>query len=142
MQSLFQQGESVAGFARRVGVPAANVHTYLRGMNPQVDKLVRIATACGVTVDWLATGQGIRLASDLQAVETSMQNAKTRAQGATATFDDLQRLKTAIATIEEGLGGKPLSPEKKAEAVMLVYALLTNPAVRRDSVVALLTKVV
>ena len=43
---------------------------------------------------------------------------------------------------DDGCGGKPLSPEKKAEAVMLAYALLTNPAVRRDSVVALLTKVV
>lgn len=72
LRSLIE-GESIAGFARRVGVPEANIHTYLRGMSPQMDKLVRIADACDVTVDWLATGRGIRRAADMRKAEKALQ---------------------------------------------------------------------
>ena len=66
IKELRRSGESVAGFARRVGVPEANIRTYLyNGMCPRADKLVRIAAACGVSVDWLATGRGERTPSKL-----------------------------------------------------------------------------
>lgn len=77
LRSLIE-GESIAGFARRVGVPEANIHTYLRGMSPQMDKLVRIADACGVTVDWLATGRGIRRAVDMRKAEKALQDGAFR----------------------------------------------------------------
>ena len=66
IKELRRSGESVAGFARLVGVPEANIRTYLyNGMCPRADKLVRIAAACGVSVDWLATGRGERTPSKL-----------------------------------------------------------------------------
>jgi len=74
LRSLIE-GESIAGFARHVGVPEANIHTYLRGMTPQMDKLIRIATACGITVEWLATGRGIRSAAAMRKAEKSQHNA-------------------------------------------------------------------
>lgn len=42
-------------------------------MTPQMDKLVRIANACGVTVEWLATGRGIRRAIDMRKAEKALQ---------------------------------------------------------------------
>jgi len=48
---------SVSAFARSVGLPEANVRTYLTGRKPSIEKVVQIADACGVTVDWLAAGR-------------------------------------------------------------------------------------
>lgn len=51
--------EPVASFARRCGIPEANLRSYLAGTNkPVYDKLARIADVAGVTLDWLATGRG------------------------------------------------------------------------------------
>ena len=136
IQELRRNGESIAGFARRVGVPEANIHTYLRGMNPQVDKLVRIARACGVTVDWLATGRGERSAVSVQPVE----NKETAPRAAAAGGDvlDVDRLSAAIAAIEEGLGGKPLPPAQKAAAILHAYTLLSAPGSTPAAVIHLL----
>lgn len=43
-----------------------------------MDKLVRIADACGVTVDWLATGRGIRRAVDMRKAEKALQGGAFR----------------------------------------------------------------
>ncbi|MDD3553245.1 MAG: helix-turn-helix transcriptional regulator [Deltaproteobacteria bacterium] len=50
--------EPVAAFARRCGLPEATIRSYLNGKKPVYDKLVRIADAAGVSIDWLATGRG------------------------------------------------------------------------------------
>lgn len=128
--------ESVSAFSRRVGIPEANIRTYLRGMNPQVDKLVRIATACGVTVDWLATGRGERSAAARQPVE----NKETAPRAAAAGGDvlNVDRLSAAIAAIEEGLGGKPLPPAQKAAAILHAYTLLSAPGSTPAAVIHLL----
>ncbi len=52
--------DSVSSFARRCGLPEATIRSYLEGKKPVFDKLVKIADAAGVTVDWLATGRGPR----------------------------------------------------------------------------------
>lgn len=110
-------GESIAGFARRVEVPEANIHTYLRGMTPHLDKLIRIADACGVTVEWLATGRGIRRASDMRRAEKSLQDGDFRVIDGEArplTAEDmaasLPRRLAALAALIEGLE----SPKEQA----------------------------
>lgn len=50
--------ESVSAFARRCGMPEATIRSYLDGKKPVYDKLVRIADAAGVSLEWLATGRG------------------------------------------------------------------------------------
>lgn len=53
--------EPVASFARRCGFSEGLIRAYLKDdKRPGMDKLVRMADAAGVTVDWLATGRGPR----------------------------------------------------------------------------------
>ena len=42
----------------RSGISLASLGNYLRGRDFQTETLVALAEACGVTVEWLATGQG------------------------------------------------------------------------------------
>jgi transcriptional regulator with XRE-family HTH domain len=49
---------TVSSFARSCGLPEATIRSYLDGRKPVFDKLVKIANAAGVTLDWLATGKG------------------------------------------------------------------------------------
>jgi transcriptional regulator with XRE-family HTH domain len=49
--------DTVSAFARRCGMAEATIRSYLDGKKPVYDKLVKIADAAGVTVDWLATGR-------------------------------------------------------------------------------------
>jgi len=57
--------ETVSSFARRCKLPEATIRSYLDGKKPVFDKLVKIADAAGVTVDWLATGRGPRTRAEL-----------------------------------------------------------------------------
>ena len=50
--------ESVRNFAKRAGIPPSSLQHVLEGGKPNVEKLVAIADAGGVSVDWLATGRG------------------------------------------------------------------------------------
>jgi len=47
-----------AAFAARAGVPQSTLRGTLKHGNPQLETLVAIARAGGVTVEWLATGEG------------------------------------------------------------------------------------
>lgn len=59
--------EPVASFARRCGIPEANLRNYLTGTNkPVYDRLAAIAEVAGVTLDWLATGRGPKRRADAQ----------------------------------------------------------------------------
>lgn len=61
--------ESVAAFARRCGFSETLVRKYLRGSLPSSANLTKMATVAGVTVDWLATGQGVRTRAELLALQ-------------------------------------------------------------------------
>lgn len=50
-------GSSVAAFARKCGVSETVMRKYLNGAMPGSDKLIQIAEANGVSVQWLATGR-------------------------------------------------------------------------------------
>lgn len=51
-------GESVHAFSRRAGLPDSTLRNYLAGSMPGVDKLLVLAEATNVTLDWLAAGRG------------------------------------------------------------------------------------
>ena len=60
-QRLKQAVESTGGpssVSRRSGIPLATLRTYLNGRDVRLGALVALADACGVTVEWLATGRG------------------------------------------------------------------------------------
>lgn len=48
------------GFARDVGIGETSLRQYLAGGTPGLDKVVQIAAATGVSIEWLATGEGPR----------------------------------------------------------------------------------
>lgn len=51
-------GESVHAFSRRAGIADSTLRNYLAGSMPGVDKLLVLAEAADVTLDWLAAGRG------------------------------------------------------------------------------------
>lgn len=74
--------EPVASFARRCGFSEGLIRSYLKDdKRPGMDKLVRMADAAGVTVDWLATGRGPRTRAEAR---EAAQN-----QGDSASLDAL-----------------------------------------------------
>ena len=51
--------ESVRAFGRKVGISDTTIRKYLTGeTEPTISRLVGIAVACGVALEWLATGEG------------------------------------------------------------------------------------
>ncbi len=59
--------ETVSSFARKCGLAESVLRTYLKdGRMPPLDKALAIAAAAGVSVDWLATGNGARVAAQVQ----------------------------------------------------------------------------
>lgn len=67
LRLLTTEYSSVSEFARRCGFHESVIRSYLNdGKSPAMNRLVRIAEVCGVTIDWLATGKGIKYARDLR----------------------------------------------------------------------------
>lgn len=87
--------------------------------DPDAGYLAAISAA-GADVTYILTGRRERPASELT---------------------DRARLRAAIEVIEEGLGDKRLPPDKKAEAILVAYDLLSEPAATRAKVIELISRV-
>lgn len=59
-------GEKPGSFAKRTGIGDSTIRRYLAGTMPGVDKLLELATALGVTLDWLAAERGPMRPGDQQ----------------------------------------------------------------------------
>lgn len=67
---------SIADFSRQCRVPESTIRSYLvRGKTPGMEHLTDISSACGVTVDWLATGKGIKYVRDLKHAQERLNGA-------------------------------------------------------------------
>lgn len=55
---LALKGESVHAFAARAKIGDSTMRKYLSGSEPGLDKVIRIARAARVRLEWLATGSG------------------------------------------------------------------------------------
>lgn len=74
--------QSVSGFARQCGGMAeSTLRNILSGALPRSDHLTAIAVAAGVTVDWLATGKGVKYSKDLKAAIDRLDGAPPGAAG-------------------------------------------------------------
>ena len=109
-------GEAVAAFARRCGFTESLVRKYLAGSQPSAENLVVLATTAGVSIEWLATGRGIRRAVDMRKAEKAMQDGALR--------------------VIEG-DPRPLNPEerdasttRRLDAIARLVADLDNPQER------------
>lgn len=52
-----QTGHNGADLARETGLAPANISRYLKGRIPAAEELLKISRACGVTMEWLLTGE-------------------------------------------------------------------------------------
>ncbi|KAA6184237.1 helix-turn-helix transcriptional regulator [Thiohalocapsa marina] len=95
-----------AAFAQKCGISETVLRKYLSGVSvPGADKLTEIARVAGVSLTWLATGEG--------------------APDGVDNVLDTDLLRTVMAGVEEGLaaiqGRMPL--EKKAELIAMLYEM-------------------
>lgn len=67
--------KSVSAFARECGMNESTLRYILSGSFPRTDHLTAIANASGVTIDWLATGRGIKYIRDLKHAEENLRSA-------------------------------------------------------------------
>ena len=59
------KGMSQKDFAKKIGVPASNLSNYEKGNIPTLEKLLKIADAAGVSLDWLCDYQPVPTLKDL-----------------------------------------------------------------------------
>jgi transcriptional regulator with XRE-family HTH domain len=123
------KGEPLRAFASRADVNEGTLRNLLSGGLPKLDSLVRIAGAAGVSVQWLATGEG------------AMRPGEPGAGGLQA--DELDLLQDIVEVTDELLEeyGIRLSGAKRARVYRLLLELAREdetPAVDREKVVQLI----
>lgn len=108
------KGKSSANaFAQECGISESVFRKYLAGVSvPGADKLVDIARVGGVSLVWLATGEG------------APSGAGAGTPGPSGPVDEAL-LETVIESVEAGLQqiGGQLSPAKKAKLVAAIYRI-------------------
>ena len=94
-------------------VSVGSLQRYINEENmPPFDVAARLCLAAGVRLEWLATGEGPMLTSEIAAPAAAL---------------DEKSLRTALELVEEALEGRQLAPALRAELVGHVYALIVAP---------------
>lgn len=104
---------SANAFAQKCGISESVFRKYLASASvPGADKLVDIARVAGVSLVWLATGEG-SASGDL--ADPSRETGPV----------DEALLETVIESVEAGLEqiGGALSPDKKAKLIAAIYRI-------------------
>ena len=106
--------EPIASFSRRCGFGESLMRKYLAGSLPSVTKLASIAKTSGVTIDWLATGKGIKYTRDLKQAEERLRGAPP------AVFPELP---------------PELEPYRKRLDALLIYLSMIEDAEERSQII-------
>ncbi len=95
--------ETVSSFARKCGLAESVLRTYLKdGRMPPLDKALAIAAAAGVSVHWLATGQGASVAAQVPAAYAVAAAGSARAEAPPLAVAVLQQaLEEVLASADE-----------------------------------------
>lgn len=131
-------GQSVSAFALKCGVGESLVRKYLAGSIPSMDKAAQIARANGVTVEWLATGEGPKERSALSqlglardaAVKFVMKRSSVPEPVASQLMEEAFREQLDLAGLEQRHGGEypehraaePAAPYRAVNLKMLAAA--------------------
>lgn len=102
------------------GIPLRTLANLLDGQEMKVGQLVRLAAACQVSLDWLATGRlPVHPVEQLARFE-----AATGMHEETAPLDQ-DALETVLVVLDDQLrdAATALAPAKKAKIVAMLYAL-------------------
>ncbi len=150
------KGETrVSEFARKCGIGESLVRKYLAGAIPSTDNALKIARANGVTLDWLATGEGGRAPSSGQVAESPaagysyipLLDVRARA-GATGSIVETEQVLDVLAFKEDWIRrelrsspgdlrliyveGDSMEPDLRAGDIILIDHTDTNA--RREGV--------
>lgn len=109
--------ESLRSFARQAGLSDSVVHKYTHGVSyPTLDRLVAMAHAAEVNIEWLATGEGPKRAGDRQKVGES-----ATAQSANVVDAEvLEDVLVALRARQDRLGRR-FKPRNEARLVSEIY---------------------
>lgn len=108
--------------AQKTGLPRRTLGNYLAGRNePKTSGLAAIAKAAGVSVAWLATGEG-----PMRPADQAPPPGPAEAQAAYQIAIPQELIATALQAIEEWLDefNRRLPPAKKAEVVVLLCEMV------------------
>lgn len=109
--------EAKLSFARRADVAESVLRKYLNGAMPSTDRLVRLADAAGVSIEWLATGKGPRKRPITVEVPPGSA-AKLYTQPMKQALLDI-----VIKAVSEAVADRPVTPAAFMELVAVAYPL-------------------
>lgn len=112
-----------------LGIPFSTIQKYEMDISkPGADAIIRLINA-GINATWLLTGQGPMLVADT----VTQPNAPVGDLVEPLVVLDMQRLQLAIKTLEQALAKhhSTLQPDKKAEAIKLMYLMLEEEDKKR-----------
>lgn len=119
----------IAGSGERLSqisaIPRRTLESYLSGQSePNVSRLVALAEAVGVSVEWLATGEG-EMMRDARDEPPAFDVGLPLPQHRGAASVDTALLKLCVEELEDHLDRKrlQLSATKKAEVISLLYEI-------------------
>lgn len=124
--------------AERSGVPLATVNNYVRGRHGmKMDTLAALAAACGVTLEWLVSGDGAPtpgFAPVTPAAPPGLADAPPAPAPVARDAIDVPALAKAIEIVRAVTGGSALAdaPEVLARRIASAYAVLTQPSAAPD----------
>lgn len=98
-------------FAANLGVSEANIRSYIRGVVPKADILSKIVSYYDVSAEWLLTGRGEMLSSEVSAPPPTAQNPAQHdalvgrlLEKITEQAEEIGRLKAQIDELERRRG--------------------------------------
>tara|TARA_R110002012_G_scaffold309795_1_gene517074 strand:- start:584 stop:1087 length:504 start_codon:yes stop_codon:yes gene_type:complete len=108
---------SVLSFAKECGISDSLVRKYLAGSLPGLDKALVMARTLGVSLEWLATGEGEMVKVD------GVQEPSAHYHGEAAPAIDMEKLEEVITKTQRMLQerGVRLKPEAEAKVIRLIY---------------------
>ena len=118
---------SVRSFARDVGIDEKSLRQYMAGAtDPSRRTVIAMAKAGGVTVQWLATGEGPMRKGEL--------GDASKTHKAEALLFDPELLVDVVSGVEEGLvdAGATMDPEKKGQLLVAIYQLYSDSGAAPD----------
>ena len=130
---------TVAGLS---GVPLGTLNSYLAGGTMKVPALVALADACGVSVEWLATGRGETLSEtkrqqlDARPLTTTEEAAPKAEPRALFALVDMALMGNAIEMATEALkrrGVKSVDNRRLAQIICLIYDTLSDDLLNSSS---------
>lgn len=112
-----------AALAQKAGIPRSTLETYITGKaEPKVSRVVAIAGAAGVTIDWLASGEG-----PMERGALSQGELHPTRDPQFKPFVNLDRdlLTDMVVAVEEELAerGLTLAPHRKGELIATLYEM-------------------